>query len=316
MFIEDTSFVVTTSADTVDASDNRISLREAVLAANANPLESGQRAITFDMTKVGPTIRLVGQMTSIATDVYIAGPGASQLTVTRDESKGQFRLFNCDSDTSVTIAGLTLTRGHAGTGGAIRSLGSLVVSGCVISDNFATNWGGGISVHGSRSADYLHIYDTVLTGNEADYGGAVETTDVSVMMTGSSVILNRARAGGGLRFMIEESLGNLSATLSGVVVEGNSADTYGGGIQSKIDLTLTGGTDIRGNQVTDSDGKGGGVHAIAGTVRLDGVRVGNNEASAGDGLYYAGGVRRVVVQPGLGLELYGGDTETRERVVD
>ena len=72
-----TTFVVDTLSDTVDAQDNRTSLREAVLAANENP---GEDEIVFADRVTGRLLLQNGEL-EISDSVRVIGPGAHLLTI-------------------------------------------------------------------------------------------------------------------------------------------------------------------------------------------------------------------------------------------
>src|SRR5262249_49361760 len=76
------------------------------------------------------------------------------------------------------------------TGGAIKidSGGMLAVNDCTLSGNF----GGAITNYGA-----LTVYDSVLSGNSAQYGGAIANYGGTVMVRGSVLSANTAYYVGG-----------------------------------------------------------------------------------------------------------------------
>src|SRR5262245_9602451 len=147
------------------------SLRAEVAAAHAN-LDAD--LIRFADGRRG-TLSLASQL-SITEDLAIDGPSASSITVSGGGTTRVFRLSGGTTD--VTLVGLTVAHGLAGRGAGIdHAGGSLAVSDCVFSDNWAvggtgvTALGGGI-FNGAGST--LAVRDTTFTGNQAvggDGGG-------------------------------------------------------------------------------------------------------------------------------------------------
>jgi CSLREA domain-containing protein len=167
------------------------SLRQAMLDANAAP---GGDIITFIVTG---TINLASALPAIEQDLTITGPGANQLTVRRDTG-GNYRIFQINVATTVSISGLTLTNGNVtGDGGGIHNSGNLTVTECAVTSNTATNVGGGILNLGT-----LIVLRSTFSGNTA-------TSD-----------------GGGLW------TSNGSATLTNCTLSGNTATTFTGGISN------------------------------------------------------------------------------------
>jgi hypothetical protein len=113
------------------------SLREAVKYANANA------GTTIKFAACQPsTIKLTGGELAITQSTTIDGPGADILTVS---GTSRSRVFTISSGITVTISGLTITRGLAdniasgyyGLGGGILNQGDLTLKDIVVSDNQA-----------------------------------------------------------------------------------------------------------------------------------------------------------------------------------
>jgi hypothetical protein len=181
------------------------SLRQAVIDASATSSPDG---ILFDPTvfSSAQTISLLSEILIPATSgpLTIQGPGASLLTITRDPSASD-RLI--DTNASLTISGVTMKNGAPNgnsTGG---------------------EQGGAVDAEPGVT---LTIVDSVLTGNSAVYGGAINGFDAFVHLVRCTLSGNAASgAGGGLNsggkgsFLIEDS-----------TISGNSAGTpptFGGG---------------------------------------------------------------------------------------
>lgn len=113
------------------------SLRQAVLNANGHP---GIDAITFAPSVIGTITLTTGQIT-VTGGVQIAGPGASVLAVSGNNSTRIFKI-TAGPLSPVTIGGLTLTRANPGfaDGGAVRNYGKLSLNGVVFTGNVATSF--------------------------------------------------------------------------------------------------------------------------------------------------------------------------------
>src|SRR5215217_6429648 len=151
------AFHVTTLAD-----GGAGSLRDAVTQANTH---AGADTIVFDEGLAG-TIALTGGELDVADDLKINGPGADRLTVSGNHTS---RVFKVEAGEAVSVAGLTIAAGDAGTGngGGIDNFGALTVSNVVFSGNAATN-GGGLANQGGASAT---VRDSTFAGNAADAHG-------------------------------------------------------------------------------------------------------------------------------------------------
>ncbi len=312
------ALVVTTALDVVDPKDAWVSLREAVEFVNdpARNLANHER-ITFKSTLDGGTITLdpgpgKGQL-DLKANVHIDGP-TNGITVQRDASSTvKHRIFDVFSALNAKLTKLTLRNGESdpNAGGAIRSVGNLIVENCTFAQNKATgSLGGAIAA----TAGSLTVTGGGFTGNSAAEGGAIYIGQrVNTTITGSSITLNTARAGGGIFIENSTTTTATTVTLSGVDVNGNSAVDWGGGIFVKdggagagTTLTLTGGTTIRNNIVTSSAGKGGGIFFGKGTLNLVSVTIGDNTANQGDGIYWVKGTTRVETPGGVS---WNNDTE-------
>ncbi|WP_145253549.1 hypothetical protein [Planctomycetes bacterium Pan216] len=126
--------------------DGSISLREAVLAANA---DDAADVIEFADGLEG-TIPLSNGEIRITRDLTIAGPGADKLTI---DAQDNSRIFSVTDHTGahriVSLSDMTLTRGYAdgpdpsqSSGGAIYSRESLTLDGLTITNSKATGSGG------------------------------------------------------------------------------------------------------------------------------------------------------------------------------
>ncbi len=302
-------FTVTTNSDVVDANDGVTSLREAVNAANAEPAGQ-QQLITFAQpTKtfpgLGPTITLNSQLT-LQNSIYIAGPGADVLAITRNAAMGDFRLFEVKAGSSSIIGGLKLRGGKAPAGengGAILDGGNLTVTGCVVRDSTASRGGGIATVAqtlsgGGTQKSALTIYDTVITNNTADFGGGIAVVDGDMTASnGVEISLNTGTFGGGGIYIYKVATALApQVNLTDIYITQNTTEWDGGGINcAEGAVTLTGGSITFNTAGTEgAERRGGGVFLDEkGTlIAANNPTIGYNTATTGDGMYIkAGGAK-------------------------
>ena len=236
----------------LDESDGNLaagdrSLRELIELANAS---EGLDTIIIPET-IGDTISLLVSLGPIViTDsVLIVGPGADQLTV-RGAGTGSGRLIDITAAAgNVTIGGITISGGDAGTGdgGGIRTsstgtlvlrgvelsgnsaargggifvnAGTLVVAASLIAENTATGIGGGIAAGGAASS--IVLVDSTISTNAAASGGGVASASGRVTAQSSTFTANTVTGGGG---GIAMATGSSTLTLINSIVAGNTAAT-------------------------------------------------------------------------------------------
>src|SRR5437870_519040 len=229
--------IVTTTADSGPGS-----LRQAI--AGATPGET----LTF---AVSGLITLTSGELLITTNLTITGPGASQLTIQRSTAAGtpDFRIFDIRSGT-VTISGLTVNNGRAGSGGGIlnQARADLTMHDLVISGNAATNAGGGIKNVGTLTLDRAIIRGNAARGGRAGasgFGGGFDNESdmiVSNSRIDNNLAVGEANAdgiGGGINNSATTTL--IHCTVSSNMAEGSSAggNGTGGGLNNSGTVTLT-----------------------------------------------------------------------------
>ena len=286
-----TTFVVNSALDgTVDYTDNLVTLREAVAAANGDfAAEAGGAAgeADGDVIRFDPSvsaITLTAGDLSITDDLTIDGPDALV------DGGGVSRIFSIDAAggtgavQAVTIAGLTLTGGN-GTG------------------MLAANDGRGGAVHVASGSDLTLDGTTVelntASGDDADDGGGGIYNDGGTLtVDGGSVSSNLAGGASGSGGGIFSSGGTV--TVTDALVSTNEANRAGGGIEV-VDGTVTlTGVNLLNNfagpldgPMAGAPGNGGGLHVTGmdGTqVSVTGGLVAQNEAaSEGGGLWNQAG---------------------------
>jgi hypothetical protein len=263
-----------TKAGNDDGSSGTLSW--AVGKANA---DGGGDTIVFDANVfatpkeivVNTTLKLTGK-TGATT---ITGPTAG-VTV----GSNGVRVFQNDLGVTASISGLTITNG-----GLLNSGGTITLTNCSISQNYAPAYGGGLE--NSRGATTLT--NCTVSGNGSGIsGGGLEIDFGTVTLTNCTVSGNTAYYGGGLL------IGQFgTATLTNCTVSGNSAH-HGGGLYNVGTATLT-NTIVAGN--------GGD---IVGSGNVSG-----NYNLIGDGSGISGGTGNLTGDPKLApLDDYGGPTQT------
>ena len=219
------------------------SLRDAVTTAPANT----PTTITFMQDCTGGSKIVFSTSTiTISNNVTIDATGH---TVTLDGGRAK-RLFIVGSGWSLTLTGLTLQNGFAGLdsntgmgytgyGGGAINFGTLIVTNCTFTGNYAPN-GGALENNGT-----LTMVNSTFTGNSAGSGGALYNTTTGIAtITGSTIAQNGANIAGGIN-----NGGTLTVTLS--VLAGNTSSS------GATDLAGTVTTDGGGNVVGKTDGSTG-----------------------------------------------------------
>jgi hypothetical protein len=246
---------VNSMADTANATDAYLSLREAIAIVNSATLPSGLSSqitgqisgnlhdgkadtIEFDPTKVTSAITLGGtqlelSLPSTTAAITIDG-GAAGVTVDGNQAS---RIFQVDSGVQANFTNLTITHGSDGfEGGGIRNSGNLIVSNCTLSDNHCADFGGGIDNEGGT----LAVSNCTLSGNSGDYGGGIFNHAGSSTLAVSNCTLsgNSATADGGGVYGFVGNDPGIRVTVNNSIVANNS----GGDISNEYtgDHNLTG----------------------------------------------------------------------------
>ena len=263
------------------------SLRQALADANDGD------TINFDPALNGRNISLTSAELVVDKNVTIHGPGRNLLGVFRSSNTG-FRIFHVRPNSTVTIAGLTISGGGAGDqqggGGILNDHATLTMDSCVVQNGFG-EYGGGVYNDGSAGSSTLTISNSTVAGNFASGGGGLyndadNSGTATLSLTNSTVSNNTAAfngfpTGGGAGGGIYNSGGTV--IISNSVVTNNHAGVpdpfalgYGGGILNDGTLTITNST-INSNQAYQS---GGGIEN-GGTLTITGSTVSDNRADGG-----------------------------------
>ncbi len=252
----DAGLFVTTVSDIVNPNDGVTSLREAL--AYAATL-GGTPVIYFSSNLNGQAITLTSVLPAIATSVTIQGNGAANTIISGGWNGGAAtngsRVLFISSGT-VTLDGLTVTKGNSGTG-----------------------YGGGIYVGTAN----VTLNKVVVSGNKGQEGGGIYLTNGTLTVTNSTISGNTSlRNGGGIFHANGSTLTLINSTISGNTASGTGGNTYGGGGIYTAGSTATVVDSTIANN-TASSGYGGGVFVYTnGRVNLlNSIIIGNTGATAG-----------------------------------
>jgi hypothetical protein len=270
------------------------SLRYEIAQAQSND------TIVFDFggkkTNSTPhTITLSSGELDINKNLTIQGPGAGLLTVASPGHAssgslydGSSRIFEVESFVNnATLSGMTISNGvglkssynpyapygtsgdyYDGTGGGVLNLGKLTISGCTLSNNFASfsrASGGGIANLGT-----LTITNCTLSNNEAfgNGGGIYNSGNCTLTVSGGALSGNTADNGGGIYSDLRGTL-----TVSGCTLSGNTAWGDGSGANDGHAIEY---------------GYGGGICNYGGTATVTGCTLSGNSAHSGGGIWNGG----------------------------
>ena len=269
----------------VEIADNNavITINGEIKATNAGG-NSGQIVIEKNITIKG---------TNSSNDILNANSGGA------DAPSTKHRIFMVKSGKKLTLKNLTLKGGKAldypntpADGGAIYTLGTLNMTDCTVSENYAEKNGGGIYVINGK----VDLTRTTV-------GGQQYYTDSDPNKTKG----NEAKeAGGGIYIKGNKNVDMNDCTVSYNKVAG-SIFVYGGGIcieSASGTVTMKGGT-IQKNEATGStsfgNARGGGVciksNSSSATFIMEGTNptISQNKASGESNKTYGGGVALMTV---------------------
>lgn len=286
---------VTTQTDVVDPGDGQLSLREAVVQANAS---AGADIIRFTAAVVGKELVLTGGELVVTDSVAING-GGSGIQTTIDADRASRVMSVKGKATTATLANLVLTNGQsagqAGGGIALIDGAALALTDSAVTGNDSTvpgdysgqgGVGGGIFAGlGSK----VTVQRSTITGNAAsayygggDGGGIAGAGDNTISITDSAISGNVGVYGGGI-FLSNGS----SLTVDGTDITSNWGGGFrwrggGGGLYIKGSTAEVYDANISGNFGYGSGG--GGILAPSSTVSLSNCTMTGNAT----GKHYGG----------------------------
>lgn len=224
-------YTVTKTADTADgACDSDCSLREAILAANANAgsdfILLGSGFYTLTLAGAGEDLGATGDL-DIRDDVAIVGTAGTTIIDGRELD----RVFDVQAGVHLDLRGVTVQNGKvAGPGGGIRNAGTLELSRSVVAVNATTAGGFGGGIWSGGSGSQLTVTQSTVANNTADGGGGGLALNGPTRVSDTTLSDNRANGNGGGIYVFA----NTEAVFTGVTVAGDTAVKSGGGIFAEI----------------------------------------------------------------------------------
>ncbi len=236
-----TALTVTTASDAV--SHSGVSLRNAVVTANADARAGKSDTITFAAGLKGQTITLVQGNIELGlggagSGVIAISGGGNPITISGNRAS---RVFFVDAGVHATFTGLTITAGGAASaitnGAGIFSSGTTTISNCSFADNsstFLVGTGGGAIENFNAT---MIINNSTFSGNNSSQGGAIYNHGV-LTINDSTFSGNVAAFGGAINNFHTGSL-----TLKSCIVAGNTASgspDIDGAVQAASSFNLIG----------------------------------------------------------------------------
>jgi predicted outer membrane repeat protein len=278
-------------------SGNSASFGGGALASN------GIRTVTIDSTTFSGNSALQGggaisnfDSPMTLTHVTISGnTGRSGGGIHNNNDESELRLSHC-TVTGNTASNNTASEGHGG--GIYNHSGTLTLDTTTVSDNRAM---GGTTTKGSGGGIYYNDHDHPLTltnsiisdNTASEHGGGIFVDDGTLTILRSTISDNSvtssstSRHGGGI-FLDE---GRLSVAYS--TISGNTAGSGAGIYATNASATLTSST-ISGNVASaDLFILGGGIYSGGGELEMTACTVNGNNASSGGGIWRGGGEARI-----------------------
>ena len=219
--------------ETAPAAGKTCTLRAAVMQAN--------RVIGTDVTIelkaglyiLGPALNTDGEdsgdlnliaPTSGNPVITIAGKGSDTTIIDGNTTD---RIIAVDAGRTVVISGVTLRNGKvavSGRGGGILNRGVLTLSNVVLSDNYASDFGGGVY----NAYAQLGIYDSTITSNSTQgVGGGISSFAGGLTIVRSTIAMNEAYDAAGID-------NSSVCVIVNSTISGNKAQAGAGGFNNNI----------------------------------------------------------------------------------
>lgn len=284
------TFTVTKTADTNDGvCDADCSLREAIVAANANP---GADTINFgvhgmfllSLTGAGEDAAASGDL-DITGDLTLQGISPSLTIIDGNMTDRVFDVRPATGTTlHVTLANLTIQHGSLASGignngagindpGSTSGISMMTLTQVTVSNNTTGNNGGGISISRNFAAigdPAVTLINSTVSGNSGLNGGGFQCITCDITAEGSTIAGNMATGDGG---GIYTTGNNSTIVLNRSTLSGNQANDDGGGLAQPLGTgTVTLNFSTVTANVADNDsssaGNGGGLYTVSGLVTL------------------------------------------------
>jgi hypothetical protein len=206
--------------------------------------------------------------------------------------------FHSGEDNDSILSGFTITNGYGDPGGGGIRIGSSSnpsINNCIIEDNAAWMFGGGIQIYNSSPI----LSDCTIRNNNAGlWGGGMSIhADIGPSTIGQSnptilnskIIGNSADSRGGGIYSVNSSTDITNSVISNNIVTSGGASTDGGGGIYITDTTLNNSSTITNSIIANNSASyGGGIRIQSNTSNLTIVNstIANNSAeTAGGGIY-------------------------------
>lgn len=191
-----TNILVTTTDDDLNFLDDPTSLREAVVIANVqeqtvNRIQLPAGHYLFTRAGGSEDQALTGDL-DFHSSVIVQGEGAGDTVI---DANALEKVAFVDSGVDVTFADCTLRGGAAAEGAGVYNQGTLRLVRCLLTDNDAFAYGGGIKVFsGTVLVDHSTLYNNTAGGAG---GGGIDMDDGLVVLTNSTLSGNASGRGAG-----------------------------------------------------------------------------------------------------------------------
>lgn len=271
--------VNTTVDDNGNCTARACSIREAIMAANANP---GHDTIVVAVSGVHALTLTSGSSDEAYGDLDINPNGYDALSISGmkhnlviDASAVAEQAIAVHQGI-VAIREATIMGGVSQNGGGIENHGTVNLLASVITGNNATAGGGVYNAGRLNILNYSYI-----DNNVAHNGGGVFTAagGTTVLNSNSYIHTNSVASNGGGVYV---GTGGRFLMAGSAVINNNTAANYGGGVHSDVALQLT-----QGEISENTAYRGGGIYADS--VALYGMTIqGNSSTDSGGGVYSDG----------------------------
>jgi CSLREA domain-containing protein len=241
------TFIITSTADAVDATPGdgvcataaatctlRAAIQEtnALIGADSITLPAGMYSLST--AGAGEDAAATGDL-DITGDLTITGATNGQTIVS---AGGIDRVFDIIAPATATLSRLTIQNGFAngadGSGGGIRTAGTLTLTLATIKANTATVDGGGLAIRSGGAAQLTNV--TVTLNGASARGGGIANVGGSLQLVNVTVSGNAATQGGGL-----DNFGSAQA-VNTIVANSLTGSTCAGGEVASLGHNLDSGT--------------------------------------------------------------------------
>ncbi len=244
-----TASAAITSVPCTGPSGGEAGLKSAINAANSSGggIINLAAGCTYTLTAVAndPSTGLP----EITSKIIING---SNTTITRSAVAPDFRILLVDVSGNLALNNLSITNGKLDSswGGGIRNNGTLTLSNTTVSDNTASDSGGGIASVGVGVAS-LSIINSRVSDNSASNDGGI--MNFSSMTIANSQISGNTTTSGGAG--LQNQPGGKAQITSSQITD-NTAGGFGGGIDNSCAASMT----VTSSRVSgNTAARGGGV---------------------------------------------------------